>query len=107
MKNSNVRRVIKQLIEDSADLKNTVRFSVTLHESDDARLKFMADKLGMSKSSVANQLLAAAIDDLEDELGLNRDNDDTGLANFVWPAVAEAAATYDTEGEKKNDRRKK
>lgn len=54
------------------EMGGNVRFSITLQELDDLRLKFMASELDMSKSGLVSYLVTAALDDLEEELGLDR-----------------------------------
>lgn len=53
----------------------TVRFSVTLTETDNLRLENLAELMGRSKSAFCSDLIAAALDDIEEEIDIPEGTD--------------------------------
>jgi len=77
------------------DMGDDVRFSITLQQLEDMRLKFMANELDMSKSGLAAYLITAALDDLEEELGLIRNDKDSDYYKQVFKKWEESWNNFD------------
>lgn len=54
-----------------AKSQHEVRFSVTISDIDDFRLRYIANELNMSRAGLAADIIRAAIVDAEAALGLN------------------------------------
>lgn len=62
-----VQKLAHQVLERQTE---TVRFSVTLTETDNLRLENLAELMGRSKSAFCSDLIAAALDDIEEEIDI-------------------------------------
>lgn len=60
-----------------------VRFSITLTAVDYRRLKYIAKKLGVSRSSCCAELIEAALRDAELEMGLDYKDQESSYSKLV------------------------
>lgn len=81
---SNVRQTIRHLMSNAEGTGKQVRFSISVDEIDDRKLEFIAKKLKLSKSKLVSTLLKAAIDDIEGEMGLDKDDSNSAYARAIW-----------------------
>ena len=72
---SRVRELIEMMVMQKemevAESDDQVRFSVTISDIDDFRLRYIAKVFKMSRAGLANEIIHAAIGDWEDAFGLN------------------------------------
>jgi hypothetical protein len=82
---------VQQLARQSNQQEESVRFSVSLIQSDNSRLEDCADIKGLSKSAFCSELLTAALDDFEEALS---DIDDSG-SQFLPPSADRYAKAFE------------
>ncbi len=75
-------------------LERTVTFSIRLTESQNAKLKFVADRLGVAKSPMAQQILDAALEETLTQLARHETESETedkppGASNRIIAAKVE------------------
>lgn len=99
---SKLKEAIWHLVAQRDMVHDNVRFSITLQLLDDMRLKFMASELEMSKSGLAAFLITAALDDLEEELGLNRKNEESDYYKEVFKTWHDSWNDWDDDEVKNN-----
>lgn len=81
---------VQQLARKSSQQEESVRFSVSLMQSDNSRLEDCAEIKGMSKSAFCSELLTAALDDFEEALS----NPDDSGNRFSPPSVEKYAKAF-------------
>jgi hypothetical protein len=86
-----VMNKIQQLARKSIQQEESIRFSVSLMQSDRSRLEDYAEMKGMSKSAFCSELLTAALDIFEEALN----NPDDSCNGFLPPNAAEYAKAFD------------
>jgi predicted HTH domain antitoxin len=82
---------IQQLARKSSQQEESIRFSVSLIQSDNARLEDCAEIKGMSKSAFCSELLTAALDVFEEALG----NPDDSCNEFLPPSAEKYSKAFE------------
>jgi predicted HTH domain antitoxin len=93
---------VQQLARKSNQQEESVRFSVSLIQSDNSRLEDCAEIMGMSKSAFCSELLTAALGDFEEALS----KPDASCNGFLPPTAEKYAKAFEAiKGELSNGHR--
>jgi predicted HTH domain antitoxin len=91
---------VQQLARKSDQQEESIRFSVSLMQSDNSRLEDCAEIMGMSKSAFCSELLTAALDDFEEALS----NPDDSCNGFLPPSADKYAKAFEAIKHKLSNR---